>query len=132
VNGTPHPPAGVPQPDVRSGLADAFAAEVTTRLPRLVDAASHLADDPEHAIREFVTDAHALASSAAVLGEDVAAFAARECEQLLSPYADRAAVPFAVAELASGAAEAVCLALSHWSVEVIPTSRAVRRAVAPS
>jgi hypothetical protein len=113
-------------------LADAFAAELGARLPRLADAAARLSDDPAHSIRELASDAHALASSAAVLGEDVASYAARECELLLAPYADLGEVPTDVAVSAAGAAQALCLALAHWVGDLVPAQRECWRPAAHS
>jgi HPt (histidine-containing phosphotransfer) domain-containing protein len=67
-------------PAALEGLREAFAAEVAERLPRLrraVDAA-----DPAD-LATAVRDAHALGSSAAVLGEPDASRCAREAERLL-------------------------------------------------
>jgi HPt (histidine-containing phosphotransfer) domain-containing protein len=96
-----------------ASLERAFAGEVAERLPRLMAAAGRLADTSD-AAGQVVSDAHALASSAAVVGADVAARAARECEQLLTPYAGRGDVPAAVADRAAEAAETMRVALSAW------------------
>ena len=62
------------------GLREAFAAEVAERLPRLRSAvASGRPDDLTGAVR----DAHALGSSAVVVGEPDASRAARAAEALL-------------------------------------------------
>ena len=96
-----------------ASLERAFAGEVAERLPRLLAAAGRLTEETG-AAGQVVSDAHALASSAAVVGADVAAYAARECEQLLTPYAGRAEVPVAVADRAVEAADAMRVALSAW------------------
>jgi HPt (histidine-containing phosphotransfer) domain-containing protein len=96
-----------------ASLERAFAGEVAERLPRLLAAADRLTE--EHAAAgQVVSDAHALASSAAVVGADVAAHAARECEQLLTPYAGDHQVPVAVADRAVEAANAMRVALCAW------------------
>jgi HPt (histidine-containing phosphotransfer) domain-containing protein len=96
-----------------ASLERAFAGEVAERLPRLLAFAERLTDRADAAGR-VVTDAHALASSAAVVGVDDAARAARTCEQLLTPYARSGDVPSAVAERAAEAAEVMRTALSEW------------------
>jgi HPt (histidine-containing phosphotransfer) domain-containing protein len=96
-----------------ASLERAFAGEVAERLPRLIAAAERLASTGE-AAGQVVSDAHALASSAAVVGADVAAHAARECELLLTPYAGQREVPPTIAGRAVDAAEAVRAALSTW------------------
>jgi HPt (histidine-containing phosphotransfer) domain-containing protein len=101
-------------PDTLAASLDrAFAGEVAERLPRLIEAAGRLTEDAGAAIR-VVSDAHALASSAAVVGADVAAVAARECEQLLTPYTGKSAVPVDVADRAVEAADAMRTALRAW------------------
>jgi HPt (histidine-containing phosphotransfer) domain-containing protein len=101
-------------PDTLSAsLQRAFAGEVAERLPRLLAFAEQLTDSTDAAGR-VVSDAHALASSAAVVGVDDAARAARTCEQLLTPYARNGDVPPAVADRAAEAAEAMRSALSDW------------------
>ena len=63
-----------------AGLREAFAAEVAERLPRLTGVVGRTD------LSELVTavrDAHALGSSAAVLGEPDASHCAREAERLL-------------------------------------------------
>jgi HPt (histidine-containing phosphotransfer) domain-containing protein len=63
-----------------AGLREAFADEVTERLPRLRTAAQSL--DPE-ALRDALRDVHTLGSSAYVVGEDDAARTARAAEAVL-------------------------------------------------
>lgn len=96
-----------------ASLEHAFAGEVAQRLPRLLAATGRLTEESA-AAGQVVSDAHALASSAAVVGADAAAHAARECEQLLSPYAERSVVPAAVADQAAAAADAMRTALAAW------------------
>jgi len=63
-----------------AGLQEAFVAEVADRLPRLRDAVD--SGDPTR-LDDVVRDAHALGSSAAVMGEPAASRAARAAEALL-------------------------------------------------
>jgi HPt (histidine-containing phosphotransfer) domain-containing protein len=63
-----------------AALRDAFADEVTERLPRLRAAAETL--DPE-LLRDALRDVHTLGSSAYVVGEDDAARTARAAEAVL-------------------------------------------------
>lgn len=79
-------PAGLEQ--LRESLRTAFAGEVAERLPRLTSA---VADRDPGRLREAVRDAHALGSSAAVLGEPVASARARAAERHLAGLQD--AVP---------------------------------------
>lgn len=75
--------------DLRRGLSEAFAGEVGTRLPALRRALTAVqAGGSPLAVGEFVRHAHTLASSAAVLGEHIAAQHARSCELLLLPHLD--------------------------------------------
>jgi hypothetical protein len=101
-----------------TSLDDAFASEVAVRLPRLLGAALRLRAGAPEAASEILSDTHALASSAAVVGEDVAAYAARECEQLLTAYVHATGPVDAVVRIA-GAVDALGLALARW----IDTSR---------
>lgn len=89
--------------DLRDGLRDAFAGEVATRLPALREgfAAMRATGDPLIA-REVVRHVHTLASSAAVLGEDLASQHARKCELLLVEHLD-AARPLPEADLQAAA-----------------------------
>jgi HPt (histidine-containing phosphotransfer) domain-containing protein len=96
-----------------ASLERAFAGEVAERLPRLLAAAGQI-NETRDAVGQLMSDAHALASSAAVVGADDAARAARECEQLLTPYAGARSVPTSVADRAASAAEAMRAALSAW------------------
>jgi hypothetical protein len=99
-----------------ASLDDAFASEVALRLPRLLVAATRLADGAPDAASEIMSDTHALASSATVVGEDLAAYAARECELLVLTYL-QAAEPADVRGIAgqvAGAIDALRLALARW------------------
>ena len=96
-----------------ASLERAFAGEVAQRLPRLLAATERLTDTTD-AAGQVVNDAHALASSAAVVGIDAAAQAARECEQMLTPYARHGDVPAAVADRVVDAAAMMRAALSDW------------------
>lgn len=109
-------------PELRRVLAAAFRSELETRLPRLLDAGSLLAElgaevsgDWAASLRTVVSDAHALASSAAVVGADAASNAARACELLLAEYVDAAAVPPArVLRQAADRVEELLLDLAGW------------------
>jgi HPt (histidine-containing phosphotransfer) domain-containing protein len=104
-------------PDTLSAsLERAFAGEVAERLPRLLAAADELSQRRDAAGR-VVSDAHALASSAAVVGAAEAASAARECEHLLTPYTQDGVVPASVADRATDAAEEMRAALSSWHAQ---------------
>jgi HPt (histidine-containing phosphotransfer) domain-containing protein len=100
-----------------ASLERAFAGEVAERLPRLLAAANELTV-ADSAAGQVMTDAHALASSAAVVGADSAAEAARECELLLTPYAGRRPVPPPVADRALRAADEMRAALASWQALV--------------
>lgn len=65
--------------DVAASLRRAYAGELAVRLPLL----RALRDDPRPDLEEARRAAHALASSAAVLGEADGSRAARELEDLL-------------------------------------------------
>ena len=67
-------------PAALAGLREAFAAEVSDRLPRLRDAAA--SGDPDD-LGTALRDAHSLGSSAVVVGEPDVSRAARSVEQLL-------------------------------------------------
>ena len=79
-----------------AGLREAFADEVTERLPRLRAAAATL--DPE-ALREALRDVHTLGSSAYVVGADDAARTARAAEAVLLEQGPLAAFVELVSEL---------------------------------
>ena len=64
----------------RAGLREAFADEVTERLPRLREAAKTL--DPKQ-LPDALRDVHTLGSSAYVVGENEAAVTARAAEAVL-------------------------------------------------
>jgi HPt (histidine-containing phosphotransfer) domain-containing protein len=107
------PPYRLPD-TLAASLERAFAGEVAERLPRLLAAAEELGEVGDAASRA-ASAAHALASSAAVMGQDDAAKAARECERLLAPYAAQGEVPAPVAGAAADAADAVRVALRPWT-----------------
>jgi hypothetical protein len=96
-----------------SSLDDAFASEVAVRLPRMFGATARLQTGANDAANEILSDSHALASSASVVGEDVAAYAARECEELLLGFIHSGPGPHAV-KLIVGAVDALGLALARW------------------
>jgi len=78
-----------------AGLREAFAGEVTTRLPRLLQ----LLGGPPGP--DALRDAHALGSSAVVVGENDASRTARALEAELGGDADPAEVQRLVRELAA-------------------------------
>ena len=115
-------PSGGPRvltPGVRAALRDAFGGEVSARLPRLLAAGALLA---QHQVRgpanetlhSALRDVHALASSAAVVGENFVAEAARECEELLAPYVDVARLPGEALTRILDRIEDIALALAPW------------------
>jgi HPt (histidine-containing phosphotransfer) domain-containing protein len=63
-----------------AGLRDAFADEVSERLPRLREAARTL---DKHLLGDALRDVHTLGSSAYVVGENDAALTARAAEAVL-------------------------------------------------
>jgi len=99
-----------------TALADAFAREVSERLPRLLAAADAITGEDERAAREAVAvlrhEVHTLASSAVVVGANAAARAGRECEWLLLPYDDKD-VPRDVAAKAGALARGMGRALTR-------------------
>ena len=114
-----------------ASLDDAFASEVAVRLPRMVGATSRLCSGAVDAAQEILSDSHALASSASVVGEDVAAYAARECEQLLLTFVhapDQFAPSSPAVQLIAGAVDAIGLALARW---VEPAVNAAQRPFVP-
>jgi len=98
-------------------LRTAFAEEVTARLGPLNDAARELADSGSaEAARVVLLHACTLASSAVPLGEDLAAYHARKCEQVIAPYVDSGAdpVPLEAAREAAAAAATLGVLLGPW------------------
>ncbi len=91
--GTRRAPRVLP-PEALEGLRVAFAGEVAERLPRLLA----LLDTPPGP--DAVRDAHALGSSAVVVGETDASRAARALEAELGDAADPARCAVLVRELA--------------------------------
>lgn len=75
-------------PEALAGLREAFAAELAERLPAL-QAAVRTGDD--RLLTEAVRHAHALGSSAAVVGEAAASRTARAAEALLADRPEGAA-----------------------------------------
>jgi HPt (histidine-containing phosphotransfer) domain-containing protein len=102
--------------DVLADLQAAFGREVSRRLPRLMRAIDALAaaepGTTGPAARAVVCEVHALGSSAALVGAEAAARAARECELLLVGCTDD--VPEEIAGKATALARAVVRALSRW------------------
>ncbi len=91
---SPRPRRGFP-PEAVAGLRDAFAGEVATRLPRLLQ----LLDGPPGP--DALRDAHTLASSAVVVGANDASRIARALEAELGGAADPAELHRLVRELAA-------------------------------
>ncbi|HVE97806.1 MAG TPA: Hpt domain-containing protein [Mycobacteriales bacterium] len=101
-------------------LRELFAGEVESRLPQMTAArAALVADGDIEAARELRRHAHTLASSAAVLGEDLAADEARRCEADLQPYVDGDAdrVPADAARSAAAALDTLVVLLAPWLLE---------------
>jgi HPt (histidine-containing phosphotransfer) domain-containing protein len=94
-------------PEALADLRQAFAGELAERLPRL-RASVEQGDDA--LLREAVRDAHALGSSAAVVGEADASRAARAAEALLLERPDGAPVPPGLREHV----DALTACLSGW------------------
>ena len=111
----PAPRRALP-PDQMPALREAFSDEVTARVGPLHDAALRLAEDGDiEAARIVAGHAHVFATSAVILGEDLAAYQARRCEDLLEPYlTGDAAVPDEVATQAVEAAETLGVLLAPW------------------
>ena len=90
---SPRPPRTLP-PEALASLREAFAGEVASRLPRLQE----LLDGPPGP--DALRDAHALGSSAVVVGEPDASRTARALEaELGSDAPDRARLAGLVREL---------------------------------
>ena len=102
-------------PEALAGLREAFTGEVTTRLPRLLA----LLDGPpgHHPGPDALRDAHALGSSAVVVGANDASLTARALEAELGGAADQAVVQRLVRELADR--------LGAWVPRVTPVPVAV-------
>jgi HPt (histidine-containing phosphotransfer) domain-containing protein len=103
-------------------LAEAFAEELSTRLPRLLPAAARLRRNrtatSAATIKTIVSETHTLASSAVVLGAHDAARAARACEHRLLAYVDGSPLPAVVVEDALEHLDRMLSALSGWRAEV--------------
>ena len=112
------PPSGrAMTPEQIDALRAAFASEVAERIGPLRDAAARLAATGDAAdARTVVGHAHTFATSAVILGEDLAAFHARRCEQALQPHLDAGAdpVPHEAALEAAGEAETLGVLLGPW------------------
>ena len=93
---SPRPHRTLP-PEALAGLREAFTGEVATRLPRLL---ALLDGQPGHDPGpDALRDAHALGSSAVIVGENAAARTARALEVELGGAADPAVVRRLVREL---------------------------------
>jgi HPt (histidine-containing phosphotransfer) domain-containing protein len=105
-------------PELQERLADAFAMELRSRLPRLIPAADRLrrrgvATSPA-TLRTIVSDVHTLASSAVVVGAHDAARAARACEHRLLAYVDGEALQPGVVADALESLDQLLTALLRW------------------
>ena len=113
------PPLDVP--GLQARLEDAFAAELSARLPRLIPAAERLrrrgGATTTPTVRAIVTEVHALASSAVVVGAHAAARAARACEHRLLAYTDGGTLPVFVVEDACHQLDELLNALSCWRAD---------------
>ena len=93
-------------PEALAGLREAFAGEVAARLPRL----QALPAGSDADLAQAVRDAHALGSSAYVVGEQEAARSARALEaELLEHTAGTPLPPSAAAHV-----QALTVLLSPW------------------
>ena len=101
-------------------LRKLFAAEVASRLPQMTASrAALLADGDLVAAQQMRRHAHTLASSAAVVGEDLAAQQARRCETALEAYVDGTAdrVPAEAAQTAVEALDTLAVLLAPWLLD---------------
>ena len=94
ARGPASPPRRSLPPEALAGLREAFAGEVAQRLPRLLE----LLDGPPGP--DALRDAHALGSSAVVVGENDASRTARALEAELGGGADPAQLEVLVRRLA--------------------------------
>ena len=103
-------------PDQMPALRQVFSDEVTARVGPLHSAALRLAEDGDiEAARVVASHAHVFATSAVILGEDLAAYQARRCEDLLEPFLDAdGPVPDEVVTQAVEAAETLGVLLAPW------------------
>lgn len=99
-------------------LESAFVGEVCTRLPRLLPAVSRLrrlgVNVSPATLRTIVSEVHALASSAVIVGVHDAARAARACEHRLLAYTDGESVPAVVVSEALEHLDRLVDSLSGW------------------
>lgn len=105
--------------DQAEALRTAFAQEVTARLAPLQAAVVELAATKAlTAARIVVQHAHTLASSAVILGEDLAAYHARRCEQALVDAVDAGVEPLPDAAVQEAVTEAdtLIVLLGPWLV----------------
>lgn len=112
---TPGLPPALP-PDQMPALRAVFSEEVAARMGPLHDAATLLAENGDlEAARVVAGHAHVFASSAVILGEDLAAYQARRCESLLEPLlAGSEPIPDDIAAQAAEAAETLGVLLAPW------------------
>ena len=115
----PEPRRALP-PDQMPALREAFSDEVTARVGPLHTAALELAEHGDLAAARVVAQhAHVFATSAVILGEDLAAYQARRCEDLLEPYlGGDQPIPDDVVTQAGEAAETLGVLLAPWVLKV--------------
>lgn len=120
----PRPVGGVSSAQLRSQLAQAFAAELDARLPRLLPAVDRLrrrgAQTSPATVRAIVAEVHTIATSAVVVGAHRAAQAARACEHRLLAYTDGSALPPVVVEDALDHLQELTEALASWGAAQPP------------
>ncbi|HVF19819.1 MAG TPA: hypothetical protein VNA14_06220 [Mycobacteriales bacterium] len=108
------------RPDQLPALRAAFSDEVSARVGPLHEAAALLAESGDlEAARVVSRHAHVFATSAVILGEELASYQARRCEVLLEPFlAGSQPVPDDVATQAAEAAETLGVLLAPWVLKV--------------
>jgi HPt (histidine-containing phosphotransfer) domain-containing protein len=108
-------------PGLRERLEDAFIGELCARLPRLVPAAARLrrlgVRTSPATVRAVVTEVHALASSAVVVGAHDAARAARAVEHRLLAYTDGEELPQVVVTDALEHLDSLLSSLTGWRAD---------------
>lgn len=114
-------PAVPARPLDHDSLREAFAHEVSQRLPLMTVAAAGVgAEGDLDSARELARHAHTLASSAAVVGEDLASQHARRCELALAPFlepdADAVAVSDEAVRIALAELATLSVLLAPWLV----------------
>lgn len=119
AEGIPPTPRPAPTEEHAEALRTAFAQEVTARLAPLQAAVGELAATHGlDAARIVVAHSHTLASSAVILGEDLAAYHARRCEQSLADHVDAGVdpLPDEAVQAAVTEADTLVVLLGPWLV----------------